>query len=90
MSWMAWTLPTALFFVGIAVLLLVMTLWELKSPTTLRRGWLPMATTRGDRVFISLLSAAFLHLLVLGVGGIPVAVASAVAVVLALVLLRWG
>ncbi|TMH32121.1 MAG: hypothetical protein E6H58_10880, partial [Betaproteobacteria bacterium] len=39
-----------------------MTLWELKSPTTLRRGFLPMATTRGDRLFIGLLAAAYVNL----------------------------
>ena len=87
---MAWTLPTAVFFAGIGTLLLAMTLWELKAPTTLRRGWLPMATTRGDRVFISLLAAAFTHLLALGLDGVPIVLASAVATLLAIVLMRWG
>ena len=63
---MAWTLPTAVFFVAIACLLAGMTWWQLRSPTTLRRGFLPVATTRGDRVFIGLLSSAFLHLAWLG------------------------
>lgn len=87
---MAWTLPTALFFVSIATLLLVMTLWELKVPTVLRRGFLPMATTRGDRVFISLLAAAFLHLLVLGLTELPLVFASVCAIALAALLMRWG
>jgi predicted small integral membrane protein len=39
-----------------------MTVWEIKSPTTERRGFLPIATTRGDRLFIGLLSAAWLNL----------------------------
>ena len=62
MSWMAWTTPTMIFFVGIAVSLLLLTLAELKWPTVLAKGFLPLATTRGDRFFISLLSAAFIHL----------------------------
>ena len=61
-EWMAWTLPVAVFFCSIVLMLVVMTVWELKSPTTLRKGWLPMATTRGDRLFIGLLSAAYLNL----------------------------
>lgn len=61
-EWMAWTLPVAVFFVCIALLLAGMTLWELKSPTLARRGWLPIATTRGDRLFIGLLGAAYLNL----------------------------
>jgi len=39
-----------------------MTVWELKSPTVLRQGFLPIPTTRGDRLFIGLLSAAYLNL----------------------------
>ena len=61
-EWMAWTTPVAVFFTCIALMLVGMTVWELKSPTTLRKGWLPIATTRGDRLFIGLLFAAYLNL----------------------------
>ena len=61
-DWMAWTLPVAIFFTCIALMLAGMTLWEIKSPTVERRGFLPIATTRGDRLFIGLLSAAWLNL----------------------------
>jgi predicted small integral membrane protein len=43
-------------------MLIGMTLWEVRSPTVLRKGWLPIATTRGDRLFIGLLSAAWVNL----------------------------
>ena len=59
---MAWTLPVAVFFTCIVVMLAGMTVWELRSPTVLRKGFLPMATTRGDRLFIGLLTAAYLNL----------------------------
>ena len=61
-EWMAWTLPVAVFFVCIVLMLAGMTLWELRSPTVLRKGFLPMATTRGDRLFMGLLAAAYLNL----------------------------
>ena len=61
-EWMAWTLPVAVFFTCIVLMLAAMTLWELRSPTVLRKGFLPMATTRGDRLFIGLLTAAYLNL----------------------------
>ena len=61
-DWMAWTLPVAVFFTCIAVMLAVMTFWEIRSPTTSRRGWLPIATTRGDRLFIGLMAAAWVNL----------------------------
>ncbi|MBP6898641.1 MAG: DUF2160 domain-containing protein [Burkholderiaceae bacterium] len=68
-EWMAWTLPVAVFFVCIALMLAGMTLWEIKSPTVMRKGWLPIATTRGDRLFIGLLSAAYVNLVFVGLSG---------------------
>ena len=68
-DWMAWTTPVAVFFSGIVLMLIAMTLWELKSPTSLRRGFLPLQTTRGDRLFIGLLSAAYLNLAFVGISG---------------------
>ena len=61
-EWMAWTLPVAVFFSSIVLMLIGMTVWELKSPTVERKGFLPITTTRGDRLFIGLLSAAYLNL----------------------------
>jgi len=68
-SWMAWTTPVAVFFICIAVMLAAMTIWELKSPTSLRRGFLPLETTRGDRLFIGLLAAAYVNLAFVGLAG---------------------
>ena len=61
-EWMAWTLPVAVFFCSIVLMLIGMTVWELKSPTVERKGLLPITTTRGDRLFIGLLGAAYLNL----------------------------
>ena len=90
MSWMAWTTPTAIFFLCIAVGIITMTLAELRWPTQERRGWLPMSTTRGDRFFISLLSAAYVHLTWLAVSDAPVVLASLLSVILAGLIMRWG
>jgi len=68
-AWMVWTTPVAVFFIFIALLLAAMTVWEIKSPTTLRKGFLPMATTRGDRLFIGLLGAAYINLAFVGLSG---------------------
>ena len=62
-EWMAWTLPVAVFFCSIVLMLIGMTVWELKSPTVERKGFLPITTTRGDRLFIGLLAAAYVNLL---------------------------
>jgi predicted small integral membrane protein len=41
----------------IVLMLIGMTVWEIRSPTIERKGFLPMRTTRGDRLFIGLLAA---------------------------------
>lgn len=68
-EWMAWTTPVAVFFSCIGLMLFGMTVWELRSPTVMRRGFLPIETTRGDRLFIGLLSAAYVNLAFVGVSG---------------------
>lgn len=90
MSWMVWTMPTAIFFSSIAAMLAGMTVWEILSPSIERKGFLPIATTRGDRLFIGLLSAAFIHLGVIGFTSLSIWIALAVSAVWLLVLMRWG
>ena len=46
-----------------------MTVWEMKAPTIVRKGFLPIETTRGDRLFIGLVSAAYVNLAFLGISG---------------------
>ena len=67
-DWMVWTTPVAVFFTCVVLMLIGMTVWEIKSPTTERKGFLPIATTRGDRLFIGLLAAAYVNLAFVGLG----------------------
>jgi predicted small integral membrane protein len=68
-AWMAWTLPTAVFFVLLAMTLAVMTWLAAAYPEAERVGILRIPTTRGDRLFISLIMAAVIHLLWIGFVG---------------------
>jgi predicted small integral membrane protein len=90
MEWMAWTPLTAGFFISIGLLLAGMTAWELRSPSIARRGFLPISTSRGDRLFIGLLGSAYLHLLVIGATDWSIWVASAISLVWLLLVMRWG
>lgn len=67
-AWMVWTTPVAVFFACVVLMLIGMTLWELRAPTALRKGFLPIATTRGDRLFIGLMLAAWINLAWVGLG----------------------
>jgi predicted small integral membrane protein len=73
-AWMAWTLPTAIFFVLLSTTLAVMTWLAVAYPEAERVGILRIPTTRGDRLFISLIMTAIIHLLWVGfVGTDPIA-----------------
>ena len=89
-SWMAWTLPTALFFLTILALLVAMSVWEYFSPGgSPRVGLLRFETTRGDRLFISLLGAAFIHLAWLGLVGPSLWWALGISVIYAIGVFRY-
>ena len=89
MDWMAWTWPTALFFMTIALTLMVFTVLAIKFPETPRKGILGIETTRGDRLFITLLGSAFLNLAWLGVIGVNQPFALIVCLVYAAAVFRW-
>jgi predicted small integral membrane protein len=90
MQWMAWTWPTGLFFAGIALVLAVYTVWGVRSPSLPRRGFLPMSTTRGDRLFIGLLLSAYLNLAWAGLAAAPQSLAMLIWVPMLFVIGRWG
>ena len=90
LSWMAWTPVTAAFFGVIAGLLVMMAVWEkLRPGGAPRHGVLRIDTTRGDRLFISLLAAAFIHLAWLGATDLSLWFATGISVVFGIAVFRW-
>jgi predicted small integral membrane protein len=89
MEWMAWTLPTAAFFAVIACLLISFTILAIKYPETPRVGILRIETTRGDRLFITLLGSAFINLAWLGLIGANQPFAMIVCLIYAAAVFRW-
>ncbi|MGR3546706.1 MAG: DUF2160 domain-containing protein [Roseovarius sp.] len=89
MSWMAWTLPTAIFFGVIASLLITFTVLAIKFPETPRMGILRIETTRGDRLFITLLGSAFINLAWLGIVGANQPYALILCLIYAAAVFRW-
>jgi predicted small integral membrane protein len=88
-GWMAWTFPIALFFYVIACLLIVFTLLAIRYPETPRRGILRIETTRGDRLFISLLGSAFICVGWLFFFGAPLWGALICCLIYAAAVFRW-
>ncbi len=90
LSWMAWTWPTAAFFIFIFLCLVGMSTWEYYAPGGgPRHGILGLDTTRGDRLFMTLLGSAFIFLGWLGVFGAPLWAPLAIALIYAVVVFRW-
>lgn len=89
MEWMAWTWPTAVFFMIIATTLVVFTILAIKFPETPRTGVLRIETTRGDRLFITLLGSAFINLAWLGLLSFPQWGALIVSFCYAVAVFRW-
>jgi predicted small integral membrane protein len=89
LDWMAWTWQTGLFFAAIFVTLAVMTALALTRPHAERVGVLGIATTGGDRLFLTLLGSAFIHLGWLGLVGEPVWGASLLSLAYAAAVFRW-
>lgn len=82
--WMAWTPATLAFFAFVFCAIALMGLLEWRSPGGApRHGVLGLDTTRGDRLFISLLGSSYVFLGWLALMGTPLWGALAIAV-------AWG
>ncbi len=89
-AWMAWTWQTGVFFAVIASLLLVMTVLAVWRPETEQVGILRIPTTRGDRLFISLLGSAIINLAWLGLVGPDLWPALGLSLLFAAVMFRFA
>ena len=89
MAWMAWTAPTAMFFVVITGTLIIFMILAIKFPETPRMGVLRIETTRGDRLFITLLGSAFINLAWLGLVGASQPYALIACLIYAIAVFRW-
>jgi Predicted small integral membrane protein len=90
LEWMYWTLPTAIFFIAIFLVLTAMTIWQTLAPSVPRRGFLPLVTTPGTRLFVGLICAAFIHLAWLGFTDLTLWIVFPFAVGWIIVVMIWG
>jgi len=91
LGWMYWTVPSALTIGGLLCTIAAMAVWDRVSPSVARVGFLPMPTTRGDRLFISVMSIVGVHLLWLAFFGTAwLWVGTVIAAAWCALLARWG
>lgn len=90
LQWMEWTVPTAVFFSVIFLTLVAMTIWQLRSPSIERRGFLPIPTTPGDRLFIGLLGSAYIFLAWVGLTDLSLWIMLVICLSWIAAVMRWG
>lgn len=90
LDWMYWTWPTAIFFSVIFLILVAMTIWQTVAPSAPRRGFLPLMTTPGTRLFVGLLGAAFIHLTWIGLTDSSLWIVFPFALVWMIAVMIWG
>jgi len=90
LAWMAWTLPTAIFCITIFLIVAAMTIWQTVAPSIERRGFLPIPTTPGDRLFIGLLGSAYIFLAWIGLTDLSLLIMLLIAVCWIIVVMLWG
>ncbi len=90
LSWMAWTWPTAAFFIVLVLSIVTMGVWERYSPGgNPRHGLFGLDTTRGDRLFISWLGTGFTNLGWLAFFGAPLWGGLALAIIWFIFVFRY-
>jgi predicted small integral membrane protein len=90
LSWMAWTWPTAVFFIAIFASIAAMGFWEYKVPGgSPRHGVFNLDTTRGDRLFISILGSCFIMLAWIGLASTVIWGGLAISVLWAIFVFRY-
>lgn len=71
-TWMAWTAATLAIFIIVFGAMIILTVLEFRRPGGQARfGILKLNTTRGDRLFLSLLGTVYIFLAWLGLFGTP-------------------
>ena len=90
LAWMAWTWQTGVFFAVLAGLLSTMTVLAVLRPEVPRTGILQFPTTRGDRLFVTLIGAAVIHVLWLASVGGALWPASILSVLFGAAMFRWA
>jgi predicted small integral membrane protein len=90
LEWMAWTTPTALFFGAVFLMVASMALLGARNPSYARKGFLPIETTRGDRLYIGLIVCALINLAWLLATDATQLGAVALCALWMVLVLRWG
>lgn len=89
-NWIPWTLPVAIAFIGIALMVTGLTIWGHFRPPVRRKGFLGIVTDRSERVYIALIVFALIEVISFMIPGSDTLIFTISGVVLGGVILKWG
>jgi predicted small integral membrane protein len=90
LEWMYWTIGTSLFVVGVVAFLTAVTLLGILVPSTPRKGFLPIETARGDRIYIGLLGTGLILILLIALSDLSLTLGLGIAAVWVVAVVGWG
>jgi predicted small integral membrane protein len=90
-AWMHWTVPTAVGVLLLVSIIVAVNVVDRYRPGYARKGFMPMATTRGDRVFLSILGSVLIFLLwMMWFPETNTALGFLVVIPYSIVMMQWG
>jgi predicted small integral membrane protein len=87
---MAWTTGTAILVACVFAALIGLAVLSAARPSTPRKGFLPMPTARGDRIYVGLLGTGLILVLLIALSSAPVVLGLALGAVWMAVVVIWG
>jgi predicted small integral membrane protein len=90
-EWMHWTVPSAIGIFGIFAMIIGLNVLDKYNPGYARKGFLPMATTRGDRVFVCIISTILIWIFWMRfLPEVNLLLSLLIAAPLVFVIMKWG
>jgi predicted small integral membrane protein len=89
-DWMAWTQGTLAFVAGFFVFLGSITVLAVLRPSGPRKGFLPIETARGDRIYVSLLGSVLVMILFVALTDLRLPLGLIPAAAWVGLVMRWG
>ena len=89
-DFMYWTIPVAIIFVLVFLMIAGMTIWGHFSPPHRRKGFVGFVTDRSERLYIALITFALIMVVPFGIVGTNPWVFTAIGAAVGAVILKWG
>jgi len=90
-EWMYWTPYTLTAASFLCLLILILAIFDVKKRSVPRKGFLPISTTRGDRIFISAVTSIGIGIIWLAIiGDMHLEILLTIFIIIGVVIVKFG